>query len=54
MQERRDGEVFVAAILENRRSHSQKMGHVRGVGSFANLSPVNVGRIEQSPIKPIS
>ena len=53
MQERCNGEVFVTAVLYNRRSHRQQMGHVRDAGSFADLSAMNMGRIKKCAIKAV-
>src|SRR6516164_551702 len=53
VQKCRNSEVFVAAVLQNCRSHGQQMSHVRGVGSFTDLSPVNVSCVEESAIKAI-
>jgi hypothetical protein len=53
VQKCRNGEVFVAAIFENRRGDREQMGDVRCRGPLPGLSPVNMGRIEESAIKPI-
>src|SRR5262249_29899142 len=53
VQKCRNGDIFVAAILQNRRSHGQQMSHVRSASSFTDLSPVHVGCVEESAIKAV-
>jgi hypothetical protein len=53
VQKCRNREVFVAAVLQNRRSYGQQMSHVRRAGSFTDLSSVNVSCVEESAIKAV-
>src|SRR6185369_4301189 len=53
VQEAGDGHVFGAAIFENRRGDREQMRDVRDGRFLANLPTVNMGGIQQGPVKSI-